>query len=204
MNSKLKIVIVGILLLSIMIPTAISIGNDLNNNGIPADAGDLVLMRRASIGEFQADSKYDLNKNGIPADAGDLVLMKRASIGEFQFPEGDVLVGTSWELQSFGPIGKEKKVLPDTKVTMKFTIDDRITGTGGCNNYGASYKIGVDNTISIRDMISTLIFCERFTEQEQQYFDALQNTSTFDVEQNRLQLFYNDGQEVLNFTISKN
>jgi parallel beta-helix repeat protein len=55
---------------------------DLNGNGIPADAGDLVLMKRASIGEIQADSRYDLNNNGQNADAGDLVLMKRASIGE--------------------------------------------------------------------------------------------------------------------------
>lgn len=55
---------------------------DLNNNGWIADAGDLVLMKRASIGEIPADSRYDLNNNGWIADAGDLVLMKRASIGE--------------------------------------------------------------------------------------------------------------------------
>lgn len=55
---------------------------DLNGNGISADAGDLVLMKRASIGEITADSRYDLNCNGQPGDAGDLVLMKRASIGE--------------------------------------------------------------------------------------------------------------------------
>ncbi len=55
---------------------------DLNGNGQPADAGDLVLMKRASIGEIPADSRYDLNNNGQLADAGDLVLMKRASIGE--------------------------------------------------------------------------------------------------------------------------
>jgi parallel beta-helix repeat protein len=55
---------------------------DLNGNGQSADAGDLVLMKRASIGEIQADPSYDLNINGQSADAGDLVLMKRASIGE--------------------------------------------------------------------------------------------------------------------------
>jgi len=55
---------------------------DLNNNGISADAGDLVLMKRASIAEILADSRYDLNNNGQLADAGDLVIMKRASIGE--------------------------------------------------------------------------------------------------------------------------
>ncbi len=62
---------------------------DLNNNGIQADAGDLVLMKRASIGEITPGVStatpaftYDLNNNGMLADAGDLVLMKRASIGE--------------------------------------------------------------------------------------------------------------------------
>jgi phosphate transport system substrate-binding protein len=61
---------------------SISLKGDLNGNGIAADAGDLVLMKRASIGEITADSRYDLNNNGQLADAGDLVLMKRASIGE--------------------------------------------------------------------------------------------------------------------------
>ena len=58
---------------------------DLNHNGIPADAGDLVLMKRAAIGDFPVGyniPEYDLNFNGIGADAGDLVLMKRAAIGE--------------------------------------------------------------------------------------------------------------------------
>jgi parallel beta-helix repeat protein len=58
------------------------IKGDLNGNGQSADAGDLILMKRASIGEIIADSRYDLNNNGQFADAGDLVLMKRASIGE--------------------------------------------------------------------------------------------------------------------------
>ncbi len=66
---------------------------DLNNNGIPGDAGDLVLMKRAAIGEITPGSNtataaftYDLNNNGIRADAGDLVLMKRAAIGEIILP----------------------------------------------------------------------------------------------------------------------
>jgi flagellar hook assembly protein FlgD len=55
---------------------------DLNGNGISADAGDLDMMKKASIGEITPDSRFDLNNNGIPADAGDLVIMKRASKGE--------------------------------------------------------------------------------------------------------------------------
>jgi len=55
---------------------------DLNCDGQSADAGDLLLMKRASIGEIPADSRYDLTNDGIFANAGDLVLMKQASIGE--------------------------------------------------------------------------------------------------------------------------
>lgn len=68
------------------LPLASVLVGDLNGNGISADIGDLVLMKRASIGEIPADSRYDLNGNGIPADVGDLVLMKRASIGEITLP----------------------------------------------------------------------------------------------------------------------
>ena len=69
-------------------PTPIWLRGDLNHNGIPADAGDLVLMKQAAIGDWShlpagtSQSEYDLNFNGMPADAGDLVLMKRAAIGE--------------------------------------------------------------------------------------------------------------------------
>ena len=54
----------------------------IRDSGISADAGDLVLMKRASVGEISGDWKYDLNNNNMIADAGDLVLMKRASVGE--------------------------------------------------------------------------------------------------------------------------
>ena len=64
---------------------SVSLTGDLNGNAISADAGDLVLIKRASIGETRAGSGYDLNNDGQFADAGDLVLMKRASIGEIVF-----------------------------------------------------------------------------------------------------------------------
>ncbi len=66
----------------LLIPFSVGMKGDLNNNGESADAGDLVLMKRASIGEIPADSSYDLNNNGIPADEEDFIQMERASIGE--------------------------------------------------------------------------------------------------------------------------
>ena len=55
---------------------------DLNNNGIPTDIGDLVLMKRACLGDITPDWRYDLNDNGLNADGVDLFLMKRATLRE--------------------------------------------------------------------------------------------------------------------------
>jgi hypothetical protein len=55
---------------------------DLNNDGCIADAGDVVLMLRASVGDMPGDMRHDLNGNGIEADAGDVVMIVRASVGD--------------------------------------------------------------------------------------------------------------------------
>ena len=55
---------------------------DLNGNCEIADAGDIVLMLRASAGDISGDMRYDLNGNGDIADVGDVVLMLRASVGD--------------------------------------------------------------------------------------------------------------------------
>ncbi len=57
---------------------------DLNNNCLQADAGDLAMMKAASVGQLTPDWRYDLNQNGISADAGDLAMMKAASVGELE------------------------------------------------------------------------------------------------------------------------
>jgi len=65
---------------------------DLNNNGEPADAVDLLMMVDASVGKIAPDWKYDLNNNGEPADAVDLLMMVDASVGKI-FLEGIEEIG---------------------------------------------------------------------------------------------------------------
>ena len=113
------------------------------------------------------------------------------------------LVNQHWVLESFGPLGSEKTALLGTEVSVQFTQDGKLNGSGGCNHYFAAYKAGEGNTLSIGPVGSTLMACldQGVMEQEQQYFKALGEVSAFTVDQNRLQLFYNDGQGVLNFTV---
>jgi len=62
---------------------------DLNNNGIPADIGDVAMMWSAWKGEITADYRYDLNNNGIPADIGDVAMMWSAWKGEIILNGGE-------------------------------------------------------------------------------------------------------------------
>jgi len=57
---------------------------DLNNNGNVADAGDLAMLKDASVSKITTDWKHDLNTNGVYADAGDLARMKDASVGKIE------------------------------------------------------------------------------------------------------------------------
>ena len=63
---------------------ALWLKGDLNNNGISADAGDLAMMKDASLGGITADWKYDLNTDGAFANAGDQAMMKDASVGNIE------------------------------------------------------------------------------------------------------------------------
>ena len=60
---------------------SVGLWGDLNNNGIPADRDDVILMLKAYLGFIEPDERYDLNNNGIPADRDDVILMLKAYLG---------------------------------------------------------------------------------------------------------------------------
>lgn len=115
-------------------------------------------------------------------------------------PEDEAsFVDTKWELESFGPIGGETPVVPQTKVTLEIGLDGKIAGSAGCNNYFTAYESGEDNAISFGIIGSTMMYCEGTMEQEYRYLGAIENVTSFAMDRDGLQLFYNNGQGVLNF-----
>lgn len=110
------------------------------------------------------------------------------------------LVGKEWVLQSYGVIGAEKTVVPNTEITLTFSSDNRIYGSAGCNRYFSAYETGQSNTLSIQNIGATKMWCDRpVMDQEEKYFEALGNTSTFAIKEYRLQLLSDSGQHVLTF-----
>lgn len=112
------------------------------------------------------------------------------------------LINKPWKLQSYGVIGEEKSIIPDSKITIQFDEDNKYEGNAGCNHYLGTYDVSNNSTLSVFPLGGTDAVC--FTppdimEQEEGYLEALENVSFFKISQNLLKLCYDNKQKVLNF-----
>jgi heat shock protein HslJ len=110
------------------------------------------------------------------------------------------LTGTQWQLISFGAPGAEVPVVEGSTVTLEFNINGQAGGSGGCNSYGGEYQVE-DNVLSFSQIVSTLMACadSNVTQQEQQFFQALESAGRFELTEDQLTIQYDGGQGVLNF-----
>lgn len=95
----------------------------------------------------------------------------------------------SWEATAFLNGYAVKSPLPGTEVTAAFE-DGRMTGSAGCNGYGAGYT-AERGTIEIEPPAATEIACPRpagVMEQEQAYLSALPLAAAYAVEGDTLTL----------------
>ncbi len=110
------------------------------------------------------------------------------------------LVDKKWILQSMivdkAAVGLE----PGVATTIRFAVDGRYSGSGGCNTYTGSYKLQ-ENTISLGTAAATLKACTNGMEQEKQFFAALPKVSTFKSTVDGLQLSSGDGSTTLTFGV---
>jgi heat shock protein HslJ len=101
------------------------------------------------------------------------------------------LAGTSW--QATGINNGKQAVVGDSgtaKVTATFGADGTLSGSGGCNTYSATYTTSGESTIAIGPAAATMKACEpqSVMDTEQQYFAALANSTTFQLDANSLTL----------------
>lgn len=155
-----------------------------------------------------------LDKRLIYAIAGVLILLLSSCVpsgGSIPVTGGSPtpgttsnLTGTSWQLSSYGKPGAETTVLNGVDVTLQFGSGGQAGGSGGCNSYGAQYKVTDGNVLSITNIVSTLMACTAngVMNQEGKYFAALRSANSFELSGKQLTIRYENGQKVLNFTKS--
>ena len=102
----------------------------------------------------------------------------------------------NWILIGYGDALNPPVVEPNTYVTINFSSTaDQVSGSGGCNNFSATYTADDDGSLTINSPLgSTLMACETGMEQEGLYFSALETVTGYTVTENgTLLLDYDSG-----------
>ena len=106
------------------------------------------------------------------------------------------LGGTSWIVTGYNN-GRQAvvSVAIGSKLTADFSIDGKLSGSAGCNNYIATYEVSGKN-LKIGTAASTRKSCsdpDGVMEQEMQFLKALATAATYHLEGNQLKLRTADG-----------
>jgi len=186
----------------------------LNRGGQPVDAGavrieDRIGVKSAAIQDgkvvmeiitqgpgdvaccssHKSPRTYSLENGKLVEVAGKDQALKRISAAD--------LNGTSWTLLE---LTEGQPALSDPQVTISFG-EDRMNGSGGCNNYHGSFNLGKDNpfVMTTGPIVATQKSCAApILKQETAYLAALGRVSQWAYVYGRLALYYKDDSGKLN------
>lgn len=108
------------------------------------------------------------------------------------------LAGTEWRLISYGTAGLETLVMPDDPITLEFSAENAVTGMGGCESYSGTYSVNLE-AITFAEVVSADCAPEEISDQDQAFFDALNNANTYALANTELTIWYNNSEQRLNF-----
>ena len=75
-------------------------------------------------------------------------------------------IAGKWKLISYGNAANPTPVVPDVDTSINFNLNGEIDGNVGCNSFGGNYEVSGD-TIVFRSIMSTMMYCEETSPQEQ-------------------------------------
>jgi len=151
----------------------------------------LALLGRVATADREGDHL-------LLGDADSMVLLK------FVATEPATLEKTEWQATG---INNGKGGVVSTATTSLSTAvfaEGQLSGTGGCNQFTATYEIDGDQ-ITIGPAAATRMFCnepEGIMDQEQQYFEALGRARTFSLTPEKLELRDEKGSLQIGFRVA--
>ena len=109
------------------------------------------------------------------------------------------LEGVEWQLVSYLGEDGMTDVLADAPITIEFA-EGRAAGSAGCNRYFTTYK-NDDEMLTLDDKIGkTMMACpDPVMTQEDAYLKLLPEAATYEIEDNTLTVFNEDGDAILVF-----
>jgi heat shock protein HslJ len=115
-------------------------------------------------------------------------------------PQPPAIVGKNWLLMVYNN-GQGALVSPlaGTQITALFGADGKVTGTDSCNTYTAPYTVS-SNSLTVGAPVQTGMACpEDVAQQAQTYIAALQQSQSYDVSGNQLNIAGSGGQKLLQY-----
>ena len=111
-------------------------------------------------------------------------------------PASDPLAGTRWDLVNVNSGQAIITLLPGTSATFDFGSGAQVNGNSGCNTFSGPYRSS-DNNITIGPLSGTMMVCSEpagLMAQEGYVMAALQSSSTFRINGNKLEMSNAAGQ----------
>jgi heat shock protein HslJ len=110
------------------------------------------------------------------------------------------LTSGRWVLQSYStPSSGFMSALPGT--TARFATDGSLSGSGGCNSYGANFT-AYDTRLAVSNVSPSMAMCtapDGIMEQENTFFALLQQARSFRISAGQLEVFGADGNRSMTF-----
>ncbi len=95
------------------------------------------------------------------------------------------VIGVTWGLKTLQAAGQQPETITDPGLTVIFGMDGRVTGSGGCNQFGGAYTAEIGGKLTISALTSTLIGCATLiAEREQRYLTTLQEVTGYALDDN--------------------
>jgi len=110
---------------------------------------------------------------------------------------------TTWKLGWYDDTnGIWSSVISGSSITALFGIDEKVRGSGGCNEYSSEFHIGNDQMLWIRRPGNATSQCSTPTgvmHQESEYFTDLSRSQAYSISQGQLLIFDREGRKILQF-----
>jgi heat shock protein HslJ len=120
----------------------------------------------------------------------------------FTFAENRSITSIPWRLQSFNNgKGGMSTTVSTSNIYAIFGEDGRVTGNAGCNTFSGNYQID-DDRIRIDQIMATELYCADsgdIMETENAFFMNLSQAATFNIINDTLTLFNDEGNKLLVF-----
>jgi heat shock protein HslJ len=158
---------------------------------------EIMVQEWAYMENLQASSSFTIagDRLRIAGSDGETLLT-------YSVLQPTALTGTTWQLTVYNN-GKEALVstLAGTEITAMFAEDGTLSGSAGCNNYHAAYKVSND-ALSIDAPATTRMMCadpEGVMEQESAYLALLPGAASYTILGDELEIADAEGNTLLTY-----